>query len=680
MEQAQFQCRICSILFSRPAHLRRHHLSCHLDETFSCSFCGAVFKRRDTLRRHWKGCVARRSVGASIPEHKQPGRKKQACDHCADFKQACEGQYPCQRCQDRGLDCSINRLGRRLNQIAPVGQVPTNTDANQPLSNQIQDLDWEAELADLPLLDTSLWDEYSTYTVMACGFGDALMPHKQLPFTGFDTDTIGWEVFDFLWNFTASPGLNNTFNYLTWKDRKGYNGSLNISLPTSSDPCLIFSEPTNNSVQPENKYADFTSVTIKWIFHPLLSRAKEIWEALSSISARYDKQLLTNSKEEIFDKACVQFLNPVNIERFLDLYWTRWHSNWPVIHKPTFDINNSPVLLLLVMALTGALMSSDPEDLENARKWLTPTERLVFRDPWLSGEDMSDTEKQYPDLQRLRLLQTAMLICILQIWEGTDTARRRIRQRRYNSVIHTLRAMGLSRNAYANTSGSNELSDWEDFIFKEGITRTETFTMLLDTAFTIFYNVPARVAVTELNLPLTQPDIYFEAADSESYRKLVNTRAPRFSTSAGFSATDVVHKVCNGCSAEDLVKYYNLTDLNLFMIISAILILISYQEMSYVVFPTTVSAFRTAIRNWRILWENRLERPNKDIEFGPAHETTGNHPAGFVRNAFEFYMLALAKLKYIETRHEKTPPLDEPSMDRVRNLMLQTRDILAAEL
>lgn len=108
---------------------------------------------------------------------------------------------------------------------------------------------------------------------------------------------------------------------------------------------------------------------------------------------------------------------------------------------------------------------------------------------------------------------------------------------------------------------------------------------------------------------------------------------------------------------------------------TALLSLIFCQEMSFVLFPTTISVFHNALRNWRILWDNRAEEPENDHSLSRSPEPDYIHPSGFVRHSHEFYMLALAKLKYIETRQEQSKDihLDEPSMDGVKNLILQMK-------
>jgi hypothetical protein len=115
--------------------------------------------------------------------------------------------------------------------------------------------------------------------------------------------------------------------------------------------------------------------------------------------------------------------------------------------------------------------------------------------------------------------------------------------------------------------------------------------------------------------------------------------------------------------------------------VAALLSLIFCQEMSFVLFTNTVPVFSNALKNWRNLWDNRAEKFNSEVTFELSPEPVCCHPGGFVRHSYEFYMLALAKLKYLEKRQKQKAcmSLDESSMDAVRNLILQVRDNSTSE-
>lgn len=75
----------------------------------ACPFCSAHFSRVDAAKRHAKRCPERQ--GRSLPEGKR-GRRPKACDQCWRVKLHCNalrGAGACQRCETKGLTCTLYR-------------------------------------------------------------------------------------------------------------------------------------------------------------------------------------------------------------------------------------------------------------------------------------------------------------------------------------------------------------------------------------------------------------------------------------------------------------------------------------------------------------------------------------------------------------------------------------------
>ncbi|KAL5050751.1 hypothetical protein BDW71DRAFT_105747 [Aspergillus fruticulosus] len=114
-------CDVCSAIFQRVDHFKRHSATHETDKRFSCDFCGCVYKRGDVLRRHWKSCSVRIRAGKAIPEPRPGGKEKHACDGCARSKRSCSGGQPCSECHSRGRICSYDRLRDAITTTATEG-------------------------------------------------------------------------------------------------------------------------------------------------------------------------------------------------------------------------------------------------------------------------------------------------------------------------------------------------------------------------------------------------------------------------------------------------------------------------------------------------------------------------------------------------------------------------------
>ncbi|UKZ56120.1 hypothetical protein TrVGV298_009948 [Trichoderma virens] len=326
---------------------------------------------------------------------------------------------------------------------------------------------------------------------------------------GFSYQAFETERFEFLLNFTSHDGLDISFNFLTSAE-KGTDNWYSDNLLTIDDLLVVDYETSNKQIK-EPLERSRASRTMEWLFDPLLSQTKAICEKLLNLPGI--NEIAAGNHAQSLEEQCLEFFNPPNLRRLLDTYWKRWHRNCPVIHTPSFDPSQAPAELVLVIVLIGACVSKYPGDAQNARTWLEPAERLVFALPWLSRETQSDQ----PNLAltrytKLRILQTAILMCALQTWEGSSKAKERIRKLRYPYVAQASQELAYSRvGEQIGSDLAATLRYWDEFILEEQLLRTKSYIFVLDTAFTIFHSIPPRITVPDLDFPFPYPDVCFHA-------------------------------------------------------------------------------------------------------------------------------------------------------------------------
>ena len=135
----------------------------------------------------------------------------------------------------------------------------------------------------------------------------------------------------------------------------------------------------------------------------------------------------------------LHFFSLAKVHIFLEAYWTIWSPNWPVIHRPTFDILSTPTTLFVGMVILGACHSPNPADRRNARIYYNYVEEMVFRDPYLSFRDWSGcgniTEQACYQRRFVQAIQAGYAVCIFQNWDGDPAARKRIRLERFSVLI-----------------------------------------------------------------------------------------------------------------------------------------------------------------------------------------------------------------------------------------------------
>lgn len=88
---------------------------------------------------------------------------------------------------------------------------------------------------------------------------------------------------------------------------------------------------------------------------------------------------------------------------------------------------------------SGACVSPNPQDNEDARIWFNCIEEMVFTDDDFCS-DVEPTAETSPQSvlsswRKLQALQASYIVCLYQNWEGTDASKRRIRRHRFGTVV-----------------------------------------------------------------------------------------------------------------------------------------------------------------------------------------------------------------------------------------------------
>ncbi|PYI07315.1 hypothetical protein BO78DRAFT_313470 [Aspergillus sclerotiicarbonarius CBS 121057] len=330
--------------------------------------------------------------------------------------------------------------------------------------------------------------------------------------------------------------------------------------------------------------------------------SKRISKTLQNMSSFQTKQ------HEAKDSADTAWFSPANIGRFLTLFWEIWYPNCPILHKPTFCIDTAPVTLLVAMLLIGACLSVDGDDRAQAHTWLDRTEQLVF-----SGRSFQETGTgpvSYTGSSKrefLQELQAGFLICVCQYWEGSSQSRERTRQLTYSSLIATVRTIGLSPTTWQTPDPQQ--SEWNQFIESEQLIRTLLYVFLVDTEFTIFHNMPPRLTIPELQMPLACPETCFQARSADEYSHqrsaLSQSGPPRASIST------IIQTMCREDFELDVLPGLGqLGTLNLFILISALHTL-KFTIKASMACGESLIPIKRGLSHWKILWDVHQPQPSQ---------------------------------------------------------------------
>lgn len=663
-------CQICQRSYSRNEHLKRHLLSHSGLAPHKCPRCSSSFRRKDVLGRHLRTCNSRpqyfqHSSGASP----RLARKRQQCESETvtptpheEGKEECTYPEDLLTPSDRdNTHLRSNVLDRKSVSALDIGTVAKAYSYKTPIftDNDVAGGVHENEvILQRPTRRSFPLSRLSTPVLLP-----ELIPCWPImpPATSFD----------FLLHFTEGYDLKRCFML------EGEKNEYTIRVPGISlaeeDGARMFT--STDTIIDNDFHANVTSR------HP---GSHSYHSALADIEAHrkcyrwtrpseYQMQNLlhqpwlsiTETKTHeiclalratlpqwstLHGDRCFDFFSPTLVAEFLELYWSSWYPNWPVIHKPTFHAMTTPIPLLVAMVLIGACNSFSKYDRESAWYWFDTVEKLVFWD--LEQTSNRDAHRQ------VQSVQAAFLVCIYQTWDGCDTARRRIRRFRFNLLVTATRELDMASVKH-NFPTSFEKFEWTAFIQIEEKIRTILWTFCLDTAYVIFNNMPPRYVLRELRLGLASCEIGFQAETARDCFSALQSWIVHTQRPPNLSFYSLTRMIFNPKICAQALKYLaHESFINIWCVISALHVVL-YNLDPVINGEQQFESLRIAVENWASVWQRRLKNNNERF-FDTIIATAALHPRsgagfnswkrpGFWKNATEYWLLVRTKLDRMES-------------------------------
>lgn len=326
-----------------------------------------------------------------------------SCEACFSAKVACDRSLPCSRCQSLGKQCRFET------------RQPGPASSDSPCSALA------SPLSPAPPINTS-----------------HRMPNEGAPFS-------------FLRHF-ASPSVH--------KDRLAIGETAKCSIRRNLENLYSHLE---DALVPANPLAGFAGdLQMPEFFSQLLSSTDYLLSEypsevlfpskLSNQLTQLITELVETSKSMINGSEDNQqpldtmelttMLSVSNISAFISAFFQSLHWHLPVVHFPTFDPGNISNPLLLAVSLAGAAYSL-PMDGANFSQWiLDVAEEYIFRK--IANLSTASSPKDIGYLMPIvQLIQSALIMEMLQFGRDDMQTRRRIRIVRHPCLVSTIRSFGI---------------------------------------------------------------------------------------------------------------------------------------------------------------------------------------------------------------------------------------------
>lgn len=332
----------------------------------------------------------------------------------------------------------------------------------------------------------------------------------------------------------------------------------------------------------------------------LSSRCHE--HKLTSRIEMLESQLATSalSNNHSFEAASIQhFFSTSDVYSFATTFCRKHHYRYPVIHWPTFVLEDAPLPLLLVVALTGASYSyqagHELEHINNARKLYPLADAYVFEQL-----DICLSRGVYI-AEAVQLCQAALLMYGLDTLLGRDVAMQHMAiTKRLPALVSAVRSLSLIDTQHTISE------DWQLFVQRESIIRLVSWTFCADCLATLTCNNPPLFSLQEMtgNLPC-DPDLW-DADSAVSFELMLSSRK----RCSSHSLKDLIPAFVGQTSCHD-IELGNLPLFDLHMLLCAFQPLIFNLHITFTL-PSQSSKLLQALDTWRQLWDKALTMISDD--------------------------------------------------------------------
>lgn len=369
------RCPVCFKTYKRREHLQRHRNSHTSERPHRCAQCGASFQRSDVLKRHVQTCD-----GASGPS----SSRRRACDRCVRQKKACDSARPCVNCEKRSVECHYsNPPTSSLSQPATLAATPvdasqTALDDTKPgpshlgppvdsTFDQVPGGDLDSLIQPAAVSQFPLADGWFDVNFSQSNVGPPVIePFYHEPVRSPTTPRYRGYSFRFLSDFTSQTGLVSSFKCATLYQRQQIVAAFH-QLCSGQQPIDYFGAlpplcmaPGDVTMQHPGLPAGLgladhgLSSWSSWLHNPTVIKLQQVVYLVKNVvTARPNNSTITLNWSMALEQKCLDFFSPQRFAKFIELYWSVWHPNLTLLHRPSFDPTSAKSILLAVMALIG---------------------------------------------------------------------------------------------------------------------------------------------------------------------------------------------------------------------------------------------------------------------------------------------------------------------------------------
>ncbi|KAL1798456.1 hypothetical protein ACET3X_002493 [Alternaria dauci] len=378
----------------------------------------------------------------------------------------------------------------------------------------------------------------------------------------------------------------------------------------------------SDSLTPELEDAYALEVRVRELMHELSAQHNSMLERNDAIQTTFELHFA----ESVFTVG--------NVRHFVWSFFRYFHFSFPILHKPTFDLQTASLPLLLTLVLFGTLSSNDSDSSIAIRQFHHIAEAYIF-DKLVSWQMLQTPQPAFINNDELELIQASILFVVFLSNVDDLATRRRIRLQRMPSIIAAMRASGLfsyRRRPFITAKGT---CDWQAFIADEMRLRLGIWAFIFDATISLFFNIPPQIAAAEMTGSMSCDEDLFRAESAADFERVAllgrsNQEAytlPGLMSRLLFDPPEEIEDSDNHVSSTEML-----------ILICALMSAIMSARMALVV-SVIVEPMLRATDRWKRLWD--LVSQDSEGNLLPH--------IGFEKHAAEYWWLTRTMLRVIQS-------------------------------
>ncbi|KAF1737899.1 Zinc finger protein klf1 [Beauveria bassiana] len=539
--EKRFICEIdaCGKVYSRAEHLQRHQLNHNSPQTFCCEYpnCSRTFVRPDLLKRHLDRHVAKETqmaeTNTAAPCSLSP-LTPAAAVHPHEYSHHGQtgGAYGVSVGTARQFDSSAadsymaaaSPIARVDTQQVPLRSLPNlnahqaSLDYNLPSTNYTQ----APGMQDMPHETSPVTDQMLIYDHLPMGDAGPVFGAD----TGLRKSPTGGMPEDFVvYLFDSAPSNTGNGNSVLPQAAARY-GELNqAQYPDSNAYLANRSGPIQqigpqqimsvyNLLEPNMPEASMSDARSQEVFDYI----KDRFHGGESEDLRHTRDYIVSGDRSRSD----HILSKRMMQAYIGSFWKHFNAQMPILHKPTFVADKTPMILLLAIMATGAASLDKKRGTEVTMAGVRLSNFIVTHLRW---EVFMDAGFRPP--AKLWIFQTLIFLELYEKMCSTRELHERAHIHHATTITLMRRGRSLIGKAFSESPThaggprppKTADEQWDQWIVNESTKRAACAAFMVDSLHATMFGHSAVMAAHEMRLPLPCDDSLWKATSSAEFSR-----------------------------------------------------------------------------------------------------------------------------------------------------------------